>query len=114
MNHEITLDEAIDLTKRFRTLRPTVLNPLYEAIDILPTCETFDREAVQALLNANPDCASFRIYYGMTDDLKVHAVLVAADANGADLLPAPGNENVILEGSQRCPNTCPPASSLNS
>ncbi|RYY98460.1 MAG: hypothetical protein EOO11_08025 [Chitinophagaceae bacterium] len=113
MNHEISLDDAIDLTKRFRTLRPTVLNPEYANTDILPTCETFDLETVNALLQ-NDQCRGLRIYYGMSDDLKVHAVLVGVGENNEDLLPGSTEQYLILENADRCPTICPPASALNS
>jgi hypothetical protein len=114
MNHEITLSEAIDLTKRFRDLRPTVINPVHVNDDIVANSETFDRAAIEALLE-QPDCQKIRIYYGMTPDLKIHAVLVGANSEDLDILPVGGNPSgLIMEGAQRCPTDCPPESPLNS
>jgi hypothetical protein len=114
MNHEITLAQGIDLTKRFRDLRPTVINPIYANTDIVANSETFDRAAIDALLEQN-DCQKIRIYYGMTPDLKIHAVLVGVNSDDEDILPAAGSPaGLIMEGAMRCPTDCPPPSALNS
>jgi hypothetical protein len=89
--------------------------------DNFAICETFDIAAINDLIE-NPQCASLRIYYGMKDDNTAHAILVAADAEGNDLLPSSDNssnavsdidEDIILEDSTRCPLICPPPSPLN-
>jgi hypothetical protein len=50
----------------------------------------------------------------------MHAILVAVDSMGNDLLPEAqhsyaqnANDPVILEDAYRCPPTCPPDSPLN-
>ncbi len=107
-NHRISLQEAINMTALYRENRPANF----------PICETFPVEAI-SWLTGNPDCAFLRIYYGMKEDMLVHAILVAADSNGNDLLPLSNrslendDDNGILEDSIRCPNTCPPDSPLN-
>lgn len=119
MNHFISLAEAIDLTSRYRAQSDTVLQPAYQGQGLLPLSESFDRSAVDALL-AQAGCAGLRIYGGMNEQLEVHAVLVAYDGNGADILPSTSaaslttEEDVILENSLRCPPTCPIESLLNS
>lgn len=105
--HQISLEQAVVMTAAYRQVRP------YN----YPVCETFRREAVVRMLS-NPQCASLRIYYGMKEDGTIHAILVAADENGADILPVilPGSgeeEGFILEDGQRCPDDCPPPSPLN-
>lgn len=108
MQHQISLTEAIDLTTRYRN------NPVAD----LPLCETFDRASVDALL-AQAGCHSFRIYLGRKADNAVCSVLVAADANGQDILPTQrlsitaDDDGIILEDAFRCPPTCPPSSPLN-
>jgi len=107
-NHQISLDQAIAMTTLYRANRPVNF----------PICETFDKDTVTHLLS-NPKAASFRIYYGMKEDKSVHAILVAADANGNDILPAgtkdlADNGGDILEDAFRCPDICPPDSPLNS
>jgi hypothetical protein len=108
-NHEISLQTAIDMTTLYRTNRPAEF----------PICETFEKDAVIKLL-ATEGCASVRIYYGMKEEGNVDAILVAADSQGADILPQTTNtteetdDPVILEDGFRCPDYCPPSSPLNS
>jgi hypothetical protein len=107
-DHRISLEQAIAMTTLYRANRP----------GNFAICETFPVEVIQWLIT-NPNCAFFRIYYGMKEDQTVHAILVAADSNGNDLLPSVnrslenGDDNGILEDAFRCPNTCPPDSPLN-
>jgi hypothetical protein len=55
----------------------------------------------------------------MSDDLKVHAVVVGVNSNNEDILPSVASlltnedEPVILEEATRCPDDCPPPSPLN-
>jgi len=109
-NHEISLQSAIDMTTLYRQHRPANF----------PVCETFEKDAINSLL-AVQDCAFLRIYYGMKEDGLVDAILVAANAAGEDLLPgqapaaaATSGDPIILEDGYRCPDDCPPDSSLNS
>lgn len=109
-NHEISLQQAIDMTSQYRQKRPPDF----------PICETFEKDAINTLLSV-AGCAFLRIYYGMKADGLVDAILVAADASGKDLLPAASpsaavttDEPVILEDGYRCPDDCPVASALNS
>lgn len=105
-NHEITLQTAVEMTKRYRANRPVNF----------PNCESFGVEAIKKLL-ATPGCTSLRIYYGMKENNEVDAVLVAANEAGEDLLPSISlseeDDPVILEDSLRCPDHCPPESPLN-
>jgi hypothetical protein len=111
-NHEISLQTAVDMTNRYRANKPANF----------PICETFGADAIRRLL-ATPGCVSLRIYYGMKAGNEVDAILVAANEAGEDILPnlsSPENlssletdEPVILEDSLRCPDHCPPPSSLN-
>jgi hypothetical protein len=108
-NHEISLQVAIDMTTLYRANKP----PNF------PICETFEKAAIEKLL-ATEGCAFLRIYYGMKDDMQADAILVAANASGEDILPDGGvtplatADAVILEDGYRCPEACPPPSSLNS
>lgn len=106
-NHEITLQAAVEMTKRYRANKPVNF----------PICETFGAEAIKKLL-ATPGCTSLRIYYGMKANDEVDAVLVAANAADEDILPALSlseteEDPLILEDSLRCPQHCPPESPLN-
>jgi hypothetical protein len=107
-NHEISLENAIEMTTRYRADRPANF----------PICESFEKEAILGLLNTT-GCEAFRIYYGMKENNEVDAILVAVDATGQDILPlaeaATGSvdDPVILEDGYRCPDDCPPPSPLN-
>ena len=105
-NHEISLQTAVDMTKRYRADKPANF----------PICETFGSDAINRLL-ATAGCVSLRIYYGMKADNRIDAILVAVNEAGEDILPnltSSGTDDpVILEDSLRCPDDCPAASSLN-
>lgn len=117
-SHLISLNTATDLTDRYRSNRNSILQTTYQGSDLLPLSETFNVQDIN-LLSSQEGCEAIRIYYGMTDNLQVHAVLVAVDENNADILPGASAslneaENIILEEGQRCPSICPPDSPLNS
>lgn len=117
-DHVISLETAVEMTQRYRAEKQSLLvDPTDETI--LPVCETFSRDAVLNLLNT-AGAAAFRIYYGMTVNQNIHAILVAVAQNGSDILPAPPSitantedDPTLLEDGQRCPYTCPPESPLN-
>ena len=118
--HEISLELAIEMTTRFRNEKENILQPQYRESNILPICETFNKEMVMQLL-LQPTCESIRIYYSMDAKLKLHAILVGVDATGADILtglstPLTNDDDavgVLLEDATRCPHDCPPPSPLN-
>lgn len=115
MSHLISLEEARQKTAAFRKAGELILNPVYKGLGIIPTCETFDREAFDALLG-QPDCVSIRIYYGMDEKLKVHTIAVGVNSKNEDILPSAeaGMEEIIVENGLRCPDHCPPPSSITS
>ena len=116
MNHFISLQKAVEMTTRYRAEKENVLAPAYKGQNLIAKCETFDRDAFDTLLS-NPGCVSIRVYYGMDDNLKVHAIVVGVNAKNEDILP--GTQNAldsggeIVEESRRCPDDCPPPSPLN-
>lgn len=109
-DHLISLQSAIDMTQRFRANTPTGF----------AYSEAFDKSAIQKLLDTS-GCATLRIYYGMKADMEAHAILVAVDIEGNDIIPASNaalsNEDedpvIIIEDAFRCPPLCPPDSPLN-
>lgn len=110
--HEISVQTAIEMTTRFRASKPSDL----------PLCETFEMEAIRKLLNT-AGCRFIRIYYGKKESGNIHAILVAADQDDMDILPASDPvfvteeedaDVVIIEDGYRCPTLCPPESPLNS
>jgi len=99
----ISLSDAKAMAQRYGNNRATVLKTQYD-ISILPLCETFTKSEIHNLISQT-GCVSFRIYLGMSDDFKLHAILVAVDNQGADILPS-GSE-LLVEDGQRCPPNCP-------
>jgi hypothetical protein len=114
-SHFIDLPKAVDMTTDYRDNRETILDTPYQGQAILPLSETFAREDIDQLL-AQDGCKGLRIYYGMDTNLKVHAILVGVTEANEDILPSttdPSKDDIIVEESQRCPVSCPPASDLN-
>ena len=114
--HFISLNQAIDMTTLYRSDKEAILATAYQNQNILPDSETFNRNAFDTLL-AKEGCAGLRIYYGMDENLKVHALIVAVNEDNEDILPALASATVIdediVEEGQRCPDLCPPPSPLN-
>jgi hypothetical protein len=118
-NHLISLDAAKEMTALYRREMNTILAEPFRDQGILAVSETFDRAAFDTLLS-EAGCAAVRIYYGMSADLKVHAVVVGVNSNNEDILPSSANSlandddgPVILEESQRDPMFDTPPSPLN-
>ena len=116
-SHFISLTQAIAMTMRYRQQKETILATPYQDRGILPVCETFGREAIEALLQEEA-CAAIRIYGGMDENLLVRFVVVGVNALGEDILPLEQNLSlsgaaVIVEDGIRCPTNCPPTSPLN-
>lgn len=101
MQHQISLQETIEMTARYQADIPTGM----------VNSEMFSKESVLALIS-QPGCASLRIYYGKQKNGTIHAILVGVDENGADMVQT---SDLILEEGYRCPPFCPtPPSPLNS
>lgn len=117
-NNQITADEAVRMTSLYRNEKENILSDPFKGKNILCISETFDRSAFDALL-AQEDCVSVRIYYGMDDQLQVHAIAVGANSTNQDILTsislsATTTDGVIIEDGSRCPDVCPEPSPLNS
>lgn len=135
-SHRIPLDEARVMVLRYGKNMDMILNPDLVAQNILPISETFRKDAFLAYL-AKDFVYAFRIYYGMSEDMQIHAILVGVDKDGKDILPKPINakghddheghnghghghphppgdpgddteDGEIFEDALRCPTYCPP------
>lgn len=114
-SHLIPLDQAKAMAIRYQENKDKILAPEYLGQNILCTCETFRKEEFLQYLSRE-DVTAFRIYYGMSENLQVHAILLGVDEDGNDILPktpAPGEPNdgdggEIFEDGLRCPDSCPP------
>lgn len=82
--------------------------------DLIPMCETFDRDAFDKLLGAK-GCQKVRIYFGLDAQQKLSAVIVGVDATGNDMIPANALDDTcyIVDDGDKCPEICPPPSDLN-
>lgn len=114
MNHLIKLAKAIEMTTKYRAEKETILAASHRDQNILPIAESFERSAFDTVL-AQPGCTGLRVYYGMDDELKVHAIIVGTNAQGEDILPATDatanrdgdeDEDPIIEEGNRCPPFC--------
>lgn len=115
MSHSISVNEASSMTARYRTDKTKILDAQYQNTNVLCKCESFDSNTIQAILDIS-GCVGFRIYYGMDEDLNVHAILVGVNEEDEDILPEDHEEatGYLAERSLRCPTICPPNSPLNS
>ena len=116
-DNTISLDVAIQMTTLYRKQKENILAEPFKGENILPISETFDRSAFDSLLK-EADCTAIRIYYGMSDDLQIHAIAVGVNSKNEDILPVGAGEQVsdsppvIVEEGTRCPDYCPPSSPL--
>ena len=113
--HFISVQTAAGMAATYRAQKENILDSTYRNQDILPLSETFNRNALDVLL-AKTGCEGIRIYYGMDESLKVHAILVGVNEANEDILPAESlltDDDYIAEIGQRCPVNCPPESDLN-
>jgi hypothetical protein len=117
MSNPIPLQHGINMTALYRIEKEEILLPEYREKNVLAISETFSRKSIEDLL-AKEGCEKMRIYYGMDSELKVHAILVAVNANDEDILPTPSltlteEEPYLWDKARRCPDDCPPVSPLN-
>jgi hypothetical protein len=113
-SHFITLAQFLAMKQLYADNSQKILAPAYQNQEILITSETFNTDIITAITNVK-GYGGFRIYYGMSPDLKVHAILIATDNDGNDILPdaqaakfapATSGGGVAGEEAQRCPPGC--------
>lgn len=119
MSHFITLEKAKQMTSLYRKEKENLLTPEHKDKNILPIAETFERAAFDTVL-AKEGCASLRIYYGLDETLKLHAMIIGVDNVGQDIITTTqasgtldGTGDEIIEDGKRCPDECGPTSPLN-
>jgi hypothetical protein len=79
MKHFIPLEKAKQMTALYRKEKE------HKEKIILPLSETFDAEPFRTILN-KPGCVSVRIYYGMDDEKRLHAIIVGVNDKNEDML----------------------------
>jgi len=132
--HFITLAAAHELTAGYRKERTTLMRELRDTNYLstsfsLPNAESFNRDAIIALLNQK-GAEGVRIYLGRDKEGLIRMVLAAVDSTGNDITkgsePEAGNVGfiqtahagstspaVLLESGQRCPTLCGATGPLN-
>ncbi len=98
-NHEISLNEAAELTQRFRDNLPVIDDTI---------AEYFGKSALEDLLSQY-GCIGIRIYYGIDSDMKKHLVMVGVNEDGNDLY-----DGALMERGTICPPYCSTENPLNS
>lgn len=88
-DNEITLQEGIDLTKRYQQLFPGGIKGVY-----------ISKSSLETLLGQT-DAVGVRIYFALTANLKLTSVIVAVKADGSDI-----SAGVILDKGSPCPPSC--------
>lgn len=121
-NHRIPLQQAKEMTERYKTHKKDILKKEYEDKHIMRECETFNREAFDAIL-AQSGCVGLRIYFAMDQALTIRSVIVGVNADNQDILPLETGtgaadlttgDGVIIEDGRICPPDCPTPPSLTS
>ena len=96
-NHDITLNEAAEMTANYRNANPGEVKGHY-----------FGSAAIESVLSQT-GCVGFRIYFAITNEGAKQLVIVGVDANGNDI-----TNGVILDRGMPCPPDCGNANVLNS
>ena len=105
MNHDIPWQQAITMVNLYNSQRPAILSGAFgSAPGTLLNYETFNLACVQAVIGQS-GAAGFRIYMGMDTLNRIRCIMVAADANGHDIIMDNGNNPLVMveEVGQRYP-----------
>lgn len=106
IDHEISLEEAIEMTTRFRGEIQSMLKPEFSAIGVLPISETFNKSIFEDLV-IQTGCVAVRAYLGMDENNRVRLLFVGVDDNNNDILASTDEQGgYIFEYGQRCPPIC--------
>ena len=113
MNNVISLQQAIDMTTRFRDQ-----NEAGGKMDI-PRSETFDRAVFDQILSQT-GCVKLRIYSGLDEKMGYRIIIVGVNEKDEDMLPDTLTSEATTDGGKTigedgmtCPPICPPSSPLN-
>src|ERR1700743_15094 len=132
--HFISLAAAQELTAGYRKERTTLMREITDTNYLmtsfnLPNAESFNRDAIIALLNQK-GADGVRIYLGRDKQGLIRMVLAAVDSTGNDITvgsepvsgtvgfietanASPTPPAVLLESGQRCPTLCGAHGPLN-
>lgn len=112
MNNVISLQQAIDMTTRFRN--QTTADGKMD----IPRAETFERAIFDQILS-QPGCVKIRIYSGLDEKMGYRLIIVGVNDKDEDMLPVSlsatetDGGNTIGEDGMTCPPYCGTTSPLN-
>ncbi len=95
--HIISKTEAESMISRFKDNQTDILNGSFEGQDIFPPSESFNREAIELLINSYEKYSGFRIHLGMNENKRVCLIIFTMDEDGNDL------DYLVLEKGQLPP-----------
>lgn len=95
-DHNITLQEGIELTKAYRVTSK----------GDVPLAQYFGKDALANVL-AQPGCVGLRMYYAKHQDGSSTMVIVGVDNKGNDI-----TKGLLCQKASQCPPWCPGASEL--
>ncbi len=98
-NHFVSLNQASEMTKKYRDLLPSEGGVIGHAIG---------KNAIISILSQDT-CVGLRIYYAVNENGEKQLVFVGVNAIGNDLC-----EGLIADRTLLCPNVCSIENQLNS
>lgn len=113
INHNITLEDAVEMTTRYRAEMPDIIKEEYADANVFPISETFRKNIFTELVSQH-GCVAIRSYLGMDEEQQVKLIFVGVDDNNEDILPIDNAPGLIFEYGNRCPPICGATSPLNS
>jgi hypothetical protein len=108
-NHFITSAMAKEMIAKFKGMNEKIIRPEFTGKGVLPFSETFDKAAIQALLD-QPGCVKIRTYMGMTETMETRFIFIGVDEQDQDMISATEAETddfLVVEEGMRCPPDCP-------
>jgi hypothetical protein len=116
-DHFITIPTAKAMISRCTAQKENILDSSKQDMGIVPMCETFSRDAFDTILS-DPNCEGIRIYAAMNSDLTISFIIVGVNSSKEDIFVTDTSQDPAVEGVMemgvRCPDHCPPSSSINS
>src|SRR5215218_2457658 len=90
-NQLISLATAQKLTIDYKAKKKKILKDEYGDKNILPICQTFDREVFDLIL-AQEGCVGIRFYFSMDEAEGIGLVCVGVNDKNEDMLPQTSGE----------------------
>jgi hypothetical protein len=85
INHNITREDAAAMVSALNTAKENMLATGYKNNDCMVLNETFNKAAIQELLDQE-NCEAFRVHLGMDANNKLRIILSGVAADGTDVV----------------------------